>query len=314
MKFFTFEARGQRHLGAEFKDHLIDLKAAHSAMIEARRFRPGARAAMPSDMLAFIRGGEPSLKAAQETLAFMAKRPAVPVGEQLIYPLPSVRVLAPLSRPGKILCSGMNHPSLTRERPGGKQGPVFFSKLPSTVIGPGEAIVLPKRSPCVDYGIELAAVIGHRMKDTPADQAMKYVFGYSILNDISAQDSELADNWLTLAKNFDTFCPLGPCIITQDELPDPGNVGLRAFVNGQVTQNSNNKEWLFSMPRLLSYLSGIMTLEPGDVVSSGMPASAGVSSRTAVFLKPDDIVRLEADGIGLLENPVAAARIRTDQN
>ena len=132
------------------------------------------------------------------------------------------------------------------------------------------------------------------------------MFGYTILHDVSARDVQFHGNQITLGKNFDSFCPIGPCVVTSDELPNPENVRLRTYLNGEIMQNGSTAEWVFSLPRLLSFLSETMTLEPGDIVSTGTPAGVGMFRRPPIFLRPGDLVRLEIEGIGVLENPVIA--------
>ena len=133
---------------------------------------------------------------------------------------------------------------------------------------------------------------------------MDCVAGYTILHDVSARDVQFKDNQITLGKNFDTFCPMGPCIVTKDEMPNPGNVPLRSLLNGKVMQDGTTADWVFPLPELLSRLSQVMTLEPGDVVSTGTPAGVAVFRKPQIFLQPGDMVRLEIEGIGVLENPV----------
>jgi 2,4-didehydro-3-deoxy-L-rhamnonate hydrolase len=308
MKFYTFEINGRRHLGVGLKEQLIDLPLAYAVLSETRGFKPGLPPALPADMMAFVRLGEPALAAARETMAFMSKRPALPVGERAAYLFDEVKLSAPIPRPGKILCSGINYRSHKEENPNATMPsePFFFSKLASAVVGPGEPIVCPKVSQQVDYEVEFAVVIGKRMKNTPTNEVMGHIFGYTILHDVSARDVQFKDNQITLGKNFDTFCPLGPCIVSADEMPDPGSIGLRSFVNGQQKQNGNTSDWVFPLPVLLSFLSHRMTLDPGDVISTGTPAGVGVFQKPQVFLKAGDVVRLEADRIGVLENPVVA--------
>jgi 2-keto-4-pentenoate hydratase/2-oxohepta-3-ene-1,7-dioic acid hydratase in catechol pathway len=172
------------------------------------------------------------------------------------------------------------------------------------VIGPGERIVHPRLTQQMDYEVEFAIVIGRNMRRTPPEQAMECVAGYTILHDVSARDVQFKDNQITLGKNFDTFCPMGPCIVTKDEMPNPGNVRLRSLLNGKVMQDGTTADWVFPLPELLSRLSQVMTLEPGDVVSTGTPAGVGVFRKPQVFLQPGDVVRLEIEGIGVLENSV----------
>lgn len=308
MKLYTFETAGKRCIGAACNSQLIDLKEAYGAMLAARRLKSPPLPALPSDMLSFLGLGEPAMKAARDTIVYMAKRPAVPVGQRLTYDLEEVKVLAPVPRPGKILCTGINYRGHVEENPGAKMPtePFFFSKLPSAVIGPSDAIVHPKETRQLDYEVEFAVVIGKRTKAVPESEVMGSIAGYTILHDVSARDVQFRDNQITLGKNFDTFCPLGPCLVTPDEITHPGKVRLRSLVNGKVMQDGTTADWVFRLPVVLSRLSQVMTLEPGDVVSTGTPAGVGVFRRPPVFLKPGDVVRLEIDGIGVLENPVVA--------
>jgi 2-keto-4-pentenoate hydratase/2-oxohepta-3-ene-1,7-dioic acid hydratase in catechol pathway len=306
MKLFTFELNRAVHLGAECDGQIVDLPAAYSAMIAARGASPGAPPTLPPDMLRFLRSGESAMTAARDTLAFMARRPAMPVGARATYLVDEIKLLAPIPRPGKILCSGINYRGHLQENPGAKMPsePFFFSKLPSCVIGPDEPIVRPRQTQQLDFEVEFAVVIGQRMKATADSEVMSHVAGYTILHDVSARDVQFKDNQITLGKNFDSFCPLGPCLVTRDELKDSANVKLRSFVNGDLMQDGSTADWVFPLPRLLSFLSGVMSLEPGDVVSTGTPAGVGAFRKPPVFLKPGDVARLEIEGIGTLENKV----------
>jgi 2-keto-4-pentenoate hydratase/2-oxohepta-3-ene-1,7-dioic acid hydratase in catechol pathway len=236
----------------------------------------------------------------------MAKRPALPVGERAAYLFDEVKILAPIPRPGKILCSGLNYRSHVEENPNAKflEDPRFFAKLPNTIIGPGEDIRHPGLKYQVDYEVELAVVIGRRMFRVPQTDAMRHIFGYTILHDVSARWIQFKDNNEMMGKNFDTFCPMGPCLVTADEIPDPASLKLSLKLNGATMQDGTNKDWIFPLTRLLEWLSSAMTLEPGDVMSTGTPCGIGYFRKPQVFLKPGDVVRLEIQGIGVLENPV----------
>ena len=311
MKLCTFEVDGRRCIGVETAGQMIDLPVAYAAMIATRGLKPAAPKALPADMLAFLQLGEPALEAARDAVAFMARRPALPVGERASFLPDEVRLLAPILRPGKILCSGLNYRSHVQENPNAKflEDPRFFAKTPNTVIGPGEPIRHPGEKYQVDYEVELAVVIGRTMpRATPAGRVMDHVFGYTILHDVSSRYIQFKDNNEVMGKNFDTFCPIGPCLVTADEIPDPSKLRLRTLLNGQVMQDGTNADWCFPLPRLLAWLSQAMTLEPGDMVSTGTPAGIGWFRKPQVFLKPGDVVRLEIEGIGVLENPVVAAR------
>ena len=308
MKLYTFEVGGQRRVGAEWDQQLVDLAATYNAFLSASEARAGQLRAIPTEMLSLVRLGSLGMEATQEAIGFIKKRPAVPVGEQLVYPFDAVKVLAPIPRPGKILCSGINYRGHKEENPEAKMPtePFFFSKLPSAVIGPGQPIVKPRMTEQLDYEVEFAVVIGKRMKNTPEAEVMGSVFGYTVLHDVSARDVQFKDNQITLGKNFDTFCPLGPCIVTADELTQPANVRLKSTLNGKVMQDGTTADWVFSLPRLLSFLSSVMTLEPGDVMSTGTPAGVGVFRKPPIFMQPGDVVSVEVEGIGRLENPVVA--------
>jgi len=309
MKFYTFELHGERRYGAELKGQLVDLPIAYAALLAARGSQRGALAALPMTLLEFIAAGEPALTAARAALAFMAKRPALPVGQRATYLVEEVKLLAPIPRPGKILCSGLNYRSHVQENPNAKipENPRFLAKVPSVVIGPGEPIRHPGLKYQVDYEVELAVVIGQAMHHVTQQNAMSHVFGYTILQDVSARWIQFNDNNETMGKNFDTFCPIGPCIVTADEIPDPGKLRLTLKLNGQVMQDRTNEDWIFPLPRMLEFLSSVMTLEPGDLVSTGTPCGIGYFRKPQVFLKPGDLCRLEIDGIGVLQNPVVAA-------
>jgi 2-keto-4-pentenoate hydratase/2-oxohepta-3-ene-1,7-dioic acid hydratase in catechol pathway len=311
MKLCTFEVGGRRSIGVEAAGQMIDLPVAHVAMVAARGLKPCAPKALPADMLAFLHLGATGVEAARDALAFMAKRPALPVGERASYLLDEVKLLAPISRPGKILCSGLNYRSHVEENPNAKflEDPRFFAKTPNTVIGPGEPIRHPGLKYQVDYEVELAVVIGLAMpRATPAERVMDHVFGYTILHDVSSRYIQFKDNNEVMGKSFDTFCPIGPCLVTADEIPDPSKLRLRTLLNGQVMQDGTNADWCFPLPRLLAWLSQAMTLEPGDLVSTGTPAGIGWFRKPQAFLKPGDLVRLEISGIGALENPVVAGK------
>lgn len=223
-------------------------------------------------------------------------------------PLPGVRVVAPL-QPGKVLCSGINYRSHFEENPKAvmPEEPFFFAKLPSAIAGPQQPIVHPPRSRQMDYEVELAVVIGRQLRRAGPEQVMPAIFGYTLLNDVSARDVQFKDHQITLGKNFDGFAPIGPCIITADEMTQPDRVRLRAILNGRVMQDGTTADWLFPLPRLLSELSQVMTLEPGDLVSTGTPAGVGLFQKPPVFMWPGDVIVIEADGIGRLENPIVAA-------
>src|SRR6185312_15315847 len=207
-----------------------------------------------------------------------------------------------------VLCSGINYRGHAIENPNAKMPsePFFFAKLPSSVVGMDAPIVHPKRTAQLDYEVEFAVVIGKRLSRAAEADVMPAIFGYTLLNDVSARDVQFKDNQITLGKNFDGFAPIGPCIVTAEALSRPERVRLRTRLNGRTLQDGSTTDWLFPLPRLVGFLSQVMTLEPGDIVTTGTPAGVGLFQKPPVFMKPGDTVEIEAEGIGILRNPIVA--------
>lgn len=298
MRLYSFEAKKRQRIGAELDGRLIDLNAAHAARLGRRT------AALATSMLELIRGGDTVLRRARQALAFAAKTPRHT--REFTYALSQVKVLAPIPRPGKIFCSGLNYRSHVEENPGATflADPRFFVKVPSAVIGPGEAIRWPGEKFQVDYEVELAVVMGRPARRLTQRNALNHVFGYTIFHDVSARWVQFKDKNEDMGKNFDTFAPMGPCIVTADEIPDPSRLRLSLKLNGRVMQDRTNEDWCFPLPRLLEWLTMGTTLEPGDVVTTGTPAGIGFFRQPPVFLKPGDVCELEISSIGRLVNPV----------
>ena len=219
------------------------------------------------------------------------------------------RFLPVIPCPQKILCVGLNYADHARES-GAEvpEEPVIFSKFASALTGHGQPIELPRASAEVDYEAELVVVIGRRGKHVPEDQAMDYVAGYACGHDVSARDWQLrkpGGQWL-LGKTFDTFAPVGPYLVTRDEVPDPHQLDIQLRLNGETMQSSNTRELIFSVPRLIAYISQVMTLEVGDLIFTGTPPGVGFSRKPPVFLKPGDVAEVEIQHLGVLRNPVVA--------
>ncbi|MBN1439225.1 MAG: fumarylacetoacetate hydrolase family protein [Anaerolineales bacterium] len=213
-------------------------------------------------------------------------------------PAASVQIVTPCP-PGKILCVGRNYAEHAREQNAEvPEVPLLFMKPPSAVIGPGEAVLLPPQSERVEHEAELAVVIGRRIRGVGAEEAAAGIFGYTIANDVTARDLQQRDGQWTRAKGFDTFCPLGPWIETD---VDPHDLRIACRVNGQIRQLGSTRDMIFSVPQLIAFLSGIMTLEAGDILLTGTPAGVGP-------LEDRDTVQVEIEGIGILENPVLGSR------
>jgi 2,4-diketo-3-deoxy-L-fuconate hydrolase len=223
-------------------------------------------------------------------------------------PVTPERVLAPIPRPGKVLGSGVNFKNHLDENPNGvlPTQPFFFSKLPSSVIGPGEPIVIDSPERKVDYEVELGIVIGRPARNVDEARAFDHIFGYTVVHDVSARDIQFVDQQVTIGKGLDTFCPLGPAVVTADEISDVNNLRLRTELNGEVMQDGTTADWLFSAAYLVSYLSEFFTLEPGDIVTTGTPAGVGCFRNPPRYLIPGDVVSVEVEGVGTLTNPVVA--------
>ncbi|HTS74697.1 MAG TPA: fumarylacetoacetate hydrolase family protein [Bryobacteraceae bacterium] len=223
------------------------------------------------------------------------------------FPLSETRLLAPIPSPPKFICVGLNYrdhaAEIGLEIP---KVPTIFSKFSSAVIGPGEPIVLPRVSQRPDYEAELAFVIGRGGRHVPAARAMDHVFGYTIANDVSARDYQMATSQWLMGKTFDSFAPLGPWIVTADEIPDPHALAISLEIGGEKLQNSNTRELIFRIPELVEFIAGVVTLEPGDVVITGTPSGVGFMRKPPRYLRPGDEVSIHIEGIGTLRNPVIA--------
>jgi 2,4-didehydro-3-deoxy-L-rhamnonate hydrolase len=222
-------------------------------------------------------------------------------------PLAEVKLLAPVPRPGKIICVGLNYRDHAKET--GKAvptEPVLFSKYANAVVGPGADVVVPPEAEKVDYEAELAVVIGRRASRVAAADALGHVAGYACANDVSSRSLQfLSDQWL-LGKAIDTFLPLGPYLVTADEVPDPQALGIRCLVNDELLQDSNTGQMIFGVAELISYASRTITLEPGDLLVTGTPSGVGDAADPPRYLRAGDRMRVEIDGLGELENTVRA--------
>ena len=293
MRLVTFEQNGQFRTGAlrgPDGETLIDLNRAD--------------AAIPTDMLQLLNGGEATLAAVAKAID------NAPEAAQLQRS--AVTLKAPIPRPGKIICIGLNYRDHAAESGQAVPDyPTVFTKYANTVIGPGEPIVLPRVSNQVDYEVELGVVIGRRAKHVSEAEALQYVAGYLPFHDVSARDYQHRTSQWTLGKSFDTFAPMGPALVTSDEVRDPHSLDIQLSIGkpgekGEVLQKSNTSNLIFPVHVLVAYLSDVMTLEPGDVIATGTPSGVGAARKPPRFLQPGDVVRIEISGLGVLENPVVA--------
>jgi 2-keto-4-pentenoate hydratase/2-oxohepta-3-ene-1,7-dioic acid hydratase in catechol pathway len=281
MRLITYKAKNGARLGILRDDHVVDLATASDGRL-------------PSDMRTFLQQGENAMRLARQ------------VGEDAVasLALSEVTLLAPIPNPSKVVAIGLNYMDHCREQnieP--PEAPIIFAKFPSAVVGPGAAIRWdPALTRKVDYEVELAVVMGRTARRVSAADALDYVAGYTICNDVSARDLQFGDRQWVRGKSLDTFCPLGPWLVTRDEIPDPHDLSIRCTLNGDVMQDSTTAEMIFGVPQLVEFISRAFSLLPGDVIATGTPDGVGVFRSPQVFMKDGDVVTLEVEGLGKLTN------------
>jgi 2-keto-4-pentenoate hydratase/2-oxohepta-3-ene-1,7-dioic acid hydratase in catechol pathway len=252
-----------------------------------------------TDIFSVLKLGDDALPALE---TWMDKAPADAVSK-----LGDVKLLAPVPRPPKLICVGLNYRDHAIEsKMDIPATPTIFNKFPNVVIGPGDPIVLPAASAKPDYEAEFAFVIGRGGRNIPAEKWRDHVFGYTMVNDVSARDFQMATTQWLMGKTFDTFAPMGPWIVTASEIEDPHTLDISLEIGGEVLQSSNTKELIFGVPQLVESVSKVVTLEPGDVFSTGTPSGVGFARKPPRWLKAGDEVVVRVQGIGELRNPVIA--------
>jgi acylpyruvate hydrolase len=309
VRIVTFATDGQARLGAAVDDVVIDLPGTFAVWqrTQATAAAKASSLALPTNTLEFLQVGQPAREAASHALAFAADGDNLAALTRigLAYPTAEVEFLPPISRPGKIICLGLNYRhhiiEMGRELP---KYPVIFAKFANTLIGHRQPIVLPPVSKKVDYEAEMVIVIGRTGKNVSPEAAFDYIAGYTIFNDVSARDYQRRTiQWLQ-GKTFDGSGPIGPALVTADEISAPHALDITLRLNGEVMQQSNTADFIFDIPTIIHYLSQIMTLEPGDLIATGTPSGVGFARDPQVFLKPGDVVQVEISELGVLENPV----------
>lgn len=301
MKLVRFLSNGQERLGAVAGADVIDLAAALEA--------GGVDSApITSSMRAFLTSRAVGRAAAERAISLAADyRDASPGGHPVTLPLAGLTLLPPVGDPQKIICIGQNYRDHCAEQNQPlPERAIIFSKFPTALIGPGAPIVLPKISEKVDYEAELAFVIGQAARHVAESDARRYVAGYMCLNDVSARDIQFSDKQWVRGKTFDTFAPTGPILVTADEVDDPHDLDISLTLNGNTMQKSNTSNLIFGVDHLVSYLSAVVTLLPGDIVTTGTPGGVGIFRDPPVLLKPGDEVSVTIAGLGTLTNPVIA--------
>ncbi|MDL1895395.1 fumarylacetoacetate hydrolase family protein [Anaerolineae bacterium CFX7] len=298
MQIITFQVHSRTRWGALQNGRAIDLNAVNDAR--------GVLMYRAQSVLDFLHAGHAAWENARETLTWLGNR-EIPEGT---FALDDVKLLAPLPRPGKIMAIGLNYRDHARETGAAiPTKPILFAKFPSAVIGPYDTIRLhPDQTQRVDYEAELGVVIGKPASRVQRADALDYVFGYTVLNDVSARDIQkdktYGNQWVR-GKSLDTFCPMGPAITSHDAVTDPQNLNVRASLNGTVMQDGTTREMIFDVATLIEYLSHGITLEPGDVIATGTPPGVGDARQPPIYLKAGDVIEIQIEGLGKLSNPVA---------
>ena len=298
MRLVSYRSKGSTRLGLLHDGLVVDLEKA------ARRYKLPP---LPSDMLSFLYGGGRNLAIAKRAASKFKQgiKASGRAAAGLSVPLSRVKLATPVPNPQKVICIGQNYKDHCLE-----QGidppklPVIFAKYPTSLVGPADPIVLPRISNKIDYEVELAFIIGKRGKNIPISKAYEHVAGYMVLDDVTARDIQFGDGQWVRGKSFDTFAPCGPYLVTKDEVANPHNLKIELKLNGKVMQSSNTLNLIFKVPYLVSFISKVFTLMPGDIVTTGTPPGVGVFRKPPVFLKAGDVVEASVEGLGQLKNPV----------
>ncbi len=259
---------------------------------------------LPKSMEDLIRSGMDAIKVVENELRNLSEEEIV----KHEVKLEQVRLLAPVLNPPKIICLGLNYRDHAAEQ-GARipDEPIIFMKPRTSIIGPDQPIIKPSFVEKLDYEGELAVIIGKKGKYIPLSQAGEHIFGYTIFNDVTARDIQFKDRQWTRGKSFDTFAPMGPCLVIRDQIKNLDDLRIRTWVNGELRQDSSTSNMVFNVYELIYHLSRVMTLEPCDIIATGTPAGVGVFMRPQPkFLKPGDVVEIEIEGIGRLRNQVVA--------
>ena len=281
MKLATFTNQGKTGIGVVVEDSIVDLGAAAPEL--------------PREMIAFLSAGREAMELARKAAGGKTGRVA----------LSTVKLEAPIARPPEFLAIGLNYADHVAETGREKPSfPMFFNKQATCVTGPGAPIHLPKVSKALDYEGELGFVIGRRCRHVPRDRAHEVIAGYFIVNDVSVRDWQMRAQTMTLGKSFDTHGPIGPWIVTPDEIGDPHALDLKTFVNGEMRQHSNTKHLIFDCFSQVETLSTVFTLLPGTLVSTGTPGGVAAAMKPPKWMVAGDVVRIEIEKIGALENHV----------
>ena len=295
------------------QERIVDLNYAYENVLVARkepRYEALAASVVPADSVAFLAGGRRSWEGAAAALeGAKDSRPSdlAASGKRFLFERKEVHLGAPVQNPLRIICLSHNYHDFLKETGlPTPAAPRIFSKYVNSLCGPDDPIIYPKMSKTLGYEVELAFVIGKKGRHVPKEKALEYIGGYMILNDVSASDLTELDKQVLRGKTFDNFAPCGPFLLSADELPDPGNLNVKLWVNDRELQSSNTRELVYDCPTLVSFLSEVFTLEPGDIVATGTPGGLAKFRKPTTFMQVGDVCTLEIDKLGRLSNRIVA--------
>ena len=257
---------------------------------------------LPESLKDFVTQGAQGIRTVEKMLMKASKKEVNNVSSMIS----ETTILAPIAFPPKILCLGLNYRDHAAEQNAAiPDEPIIFMKPHTTIIGPNDNIIKPFSVQQLDYEAELAIIIGKEAKRVPVSRAESYIFGYTIMNDVSARDVQFKDGQWTRGKSFDTFAPTGPCVTTVNQLKDTSDLSIRTWVNSEIRQDSTTRNMVFTVQEIIHHLSQVMTLKPCDIIATGTPSGVGFASKPRpMFLQSGDIAKIEIEGIGLLQNTV----------
>jgi len=319
MKLVSYNHKAETRIGVQSNETIIDLLSARKELAEGKNYG----SMMPpnlTDIVSLLDRGEQALRAIRSLVLEVSRLTSEGSDVSLrragvILPLSQVRLNSPIPRPRKnIVCLGLNYHDHWAETLG-RRGeplpsvPVFFTKSPTAVIGPYDDIVYPSATAELDYEVEFAVVLGRSGKDISRDDASDFVAGYTILNDVSARDLQRTHGQWFKSKSLDSFAPMGPYLVTKDEIADPHDLDMELTLNGQPRQRSNTRNMIFKIPEIIEFLSQDMTLEPGDIIGTGTPAGVALGMSPPGYLKVGDVVETRIEGLGFIRNKVVAKTI-----
>jgi len=309
LKLVTYESNGVKRLGVMTQNNqVLDLNWAYTEQLASDgELTPQvvADALIPANMKSFLARGDKGIELAQKVQSFSEQKGQQFFSKKVFLERKEVKLCAPILDPGKIICLAHNYSNFLEENnlPIPPE-PRIFSKYLNAICGPEDDIIKPKATNELGYEAEMAFVIGKPARNVKEEDAYEYIAGYTIFNDVSASDITTIDKQVLRGKTYDTFAPIGPYLVTKDEVPDPHKLDIKLWVNDKKLQDSNTDQVLYKTPKLVAFLSNVMTLEPGDIIATGTPPGIGKFASDPTYMWPGDVCKIEVEKLGVLENKI----------